>query len=170
VLVNVLGNTNTAMVVVASDTGGVSTGDASNAVRSTVAMDHSGVDQVLSKDAIQQEFSRMNLEPITGAMKSVDHSNEFSTIAVQYITLQKRYPDLIIDVLPVHTKPGKQASFELARTVANELANRGVRHVLLDSDARLQRGFISLPLDDEDIDSKPLLKADVDALPELAFR
>jgi hypothetical protein len=41
--------------------------------------------------------------------------------------------------------------------------------VLLDSDARLQRGFVSLPADDEDIYSKPLLKADVDALRELAL-
>jgi hypothetical protein len=170
VLVNVVGSTSTAMVVVASDDGGVVTADAGGALRSTVGINHFGVDQVLSKDAIQTEFSRMNLHPTTGAMRAVDHSNEFSTIAVQYIALQKRYPDLIIDVLPVHTKLGKQASFELAKTVANELASRGVRNVLLDSDAHLQRGFVSLPAGEEAVDSKPLLRADVDALPELAFR
>jgi hypothetical protein len=161
VLVTVFGSTDTAMVVVASDTGGVSTGDAGGVVRSTVAMDHSGIDKVLPQDALQREFTKMNLEPRTGAMRSSNHDVEFATIATHYRFLQGHYPDLIIDVLPVQTKLGRRASFELA--------NRGVQHVLLDSDARLQRAFISLP-QDEEIDAKPLLRADVDALPELALR
>jgi hypothetical protein len=158
------------MVVVASDAGHVGGADAGNAVRSTVAMDHFGIDKVLPTDSIQREFSKMNLAPRTGTMRSSNHDAEFAAIATHYRFLQGHYPDLIIDVLPVQTKLGKRASFELAKTVAQELSNRGVQNVLLDSDARLQRGFVSLPADEEALDSKPLLRADVDALPELAFR
>jgi hypothetical protein len=167
--VTVLGNTNTAMIVVAANGGGVSTADA-GAVQSTVAFATNEKDKVLPPDTIQREFSKMNLHPTTGAMRPASHTVEFTTIATHYRFLQGHFPDLVVDVLPVMTKLGKQASFELAKTVANELANRGVRNVLLDSDARLQRGFVSLPQDEAVMDAKPLLKAEVDALPELALR
>jgi hypothetical protein len=170
VLVTVLGNTNTAMAIVAANGGGIGTADTGDTVRSTVALAPNEKDKVLPRDTIQREFSKMNLHPTTGAMRSVSHDAEFATIATHYRFLQGHFPDLVVDVLPVLTRMGKQASFELAKTVANELANRGVRNVLLDSDARLQRGFASLPQDEEALDSKPLLRADVDALPELAFR
>jgi hypothetical protein len=159
------------MVVVASDTGGVGIAGANGPFRITVAMDHTGVDKVLPNDSIQREFSKMNLHPTTGSMNSLNHDAEFAAIATHYRFLQGHYPDLIIDVLSVHTKLGKRASFELARTVANELANRGVNNVLLDSDARLNRSFVSLSQDEEALQIKPELRAETSALVEaLAWR